>query len=859
MSAQKTRRVLSVFLASPGDVLRERNIAAEVVNRFNRLIGPKLGWQIDLLRWEDSKPAYGRPQSIINPSVDACDLFIGLLWERWGQPTGVSSSGFHEEFERAKTRRESSGEPEIWLVFKTPRSDKMEDPGSELTKVLEFREMQKSLGQVLFKEIKDSEDWNTSLYDWLIDHIWEPGASLTETAQQPPKESPSAIRTTGATSSDALVVAETPVPEVPEQLVELSSRVSRIVSSGNLEFSRTRANVLEEFDVVRLYLLSATWMADRYTSEFLGTHEINLLYKHRSRLEATSAEEYQILRTVLHDTSDVIPGWFWFRDAFPNGLAALLFSIANHDANTSLRVRALALLSSARIQTSPKLWPSLPLLDESQEVSVEAINYLGSVGDEAALSLIKQAAHGNESLLVSEAANQAKYRILIRIDPKRAFSELISSEQRPSPELVRTFRNVANTLRTEDLIKGAETPIPEIVTISIAELARRDALPLDLAERVREDSSIDVKQIALQIIINNRGKAELDRVRETLKSDPNPMMSLLTLSGRRNEVDLDSLALNYYRTLPPEQLLKEVKWLSLDAPIAYKALALDHFDKISDLIRNDIGTGFKRIREEYLDDVKSRLNLDSETTQQILEEIQKDKVDEFIRSQFTEAALSGLALNGRPSDVEIARKFLKDERQNTRFAAATIVSRFGDEHDVRTLLEISDEAWGELVDFAAMNAIRLSAQPHLLAIEMVQSDRRGRTDAGLRWLLDQDSAEVRNYFVGLLNDESESKRGQAAQYLARKLSRVGQDSGEVSVYFRGLLNDESESKRAQAVRYLSKKLGTAELEELLNEYPGNETYYYNVVTWLDRILYAPSSLKEMFTRDLNIEVGAMEK
>jgi len=29
-----------------------------------------------------------------------------------------------------------------------------------------------------------------------------------------------------------------------------------------------------------------------------------------------------------------------------------------------------------------------------------------------------------------------------------------------------------------------------------------------------------------------------------------------------------------------------------------------------------------------------------------------------------------------------------------------------------------------------------------------------------------------------------------------------------------------------------------------------ETYYYNVVTWLDRLLYSPAPLRELFARDL---------
>ena len=37
---------------------------------------------------------------------------------------------------------------------------------------------------------------------------------------------------------------------------------------------------------------------------------------------------------------------------------------------------------------------------------------------------------------------------------------------------------------------------------------------------------------------------------------------------------------------------------------------------------------------------------------------------------------------------------------------------------------------------------------------------------------------------------------------------------------------------------------------MLLEYPTRSTYYYDVVTWLDRLLYSPSPLKELFAREL---------
>src|SRR5882724_11840967 len=102
---------LKVFLASPGDVKPERVAAEEAVTDINKQLRSH-GWQVILYMWEDVAPGFGRPQEIINASVDECAVFLGLLWERWGQQTGKYSSGFEEEFERALARRKATGEPE---------------------------------------------------------------------------------------------------------------------------------------------------------------------------------------------------------------------------------------------------------------------------------------------------------------------------------------------------------------------------------------------------------------------------------------------------------------------------------------------------------------------------------------------------------------------------------------------------------------------------------------------------------------------------------------------------------------------------------------------------------------------------
>lgn len=130
----KTAHVLNVFLASPEDVKAERIAAEEIISDVDKFLAGNLGWNIRLHKWEDQPPAFGRPQQTLNVAVDNCDLFVGLLWERWGYPSGEYSSGFEEEFERARSRRKDTGQPEIWLLFKDVRPEKLKDQDDQLQK-----------------------------------------------------------------------------------------------------------------------------------------------------------------------------------------------------------------------------------------------------------------------------------------------------------------------------------------------------------------------------------------------------------------------------------------------------------------------------------------------------------------------------------------------------------------------------------------------------------------------------------------------------------------------------------------------------------------------------------------------------
>jgi hypothetical protein len=101
-----TRRIIRVFLASPGDLQDERRAAKAVVDEFNKLWADALGHHVELVGWEDTLSQYGRPQGLINQDLARCELVIGMMWKRWGTPpskTGPYTSGFEEEFEHLST------------------------------------------------------------------------------------------------------------------------------------------------------------------------------------------------------------------------------------------------------------------------------------------------------------------------------------------------------------------------------------------------------------------------------------------------------------------------------------------------------------------------------------------------------------------------------------------------------------------------------------------------------------------------------------------------------------------------------------------------------------------------------------
>ena len=116
----QTISLYKLFLASPSDVKEERLIVENVINEFNNTYSSQLNARIELCSWEKSSyPSVGEyPQAVINFQIgDEYDIFLGILWTRFGSKTLNYESGTEEEFYRALERYRQIGRIHIMMYF----------------------------------------------------------------------------------------------------------------------------------------------------------------------------------------------------------------------------------------------------------------------------------------------------------------------------------------------------------------------------------------------------------------------------------------------------------------------------------------------------------------------------------------------------------------------------------------------------------------------------------------------------------------------------------------------------------------------------------------------------------------------
>jgi len=158
--------IFQIFVASPSDVVEERNLLEGVIANLNQIWSSSLGVAFELVKWETLvHPSFSTdPQATINKQIGLdYDVFIGIFWGRIGTPTPRADSGTIEEFERAYSRFETSNtSPEIMIYFKDAPIQPSKIDTAQLQQVKNFRESLTGKGG-LYSIFEDQAGFESSL------------------------------------------------------------------------------------------------------------------------------------------------------------------------------------------------------------------------------------------------------------------------------------------------------------------------------------------------------------------------------------------------------------------------------------------------------------------------------------------------------------------------------------------------------------------------------------------------------------------------------------------------------------------------------------------------------------------------
>lgn len=152
--------VYNIMIASPSDVIQERNIIRTEIHRWNdihshhrKIILMPIGWDTNL------SPEMGdHPQNIINKRIlTKCDLLIGVFWTRIGTETQNHKSGTVEEIEE----HISSNKPAMLYFSSQPVVADTVDL-DQLAALKKFKESCRSRG--IYRPYDNQSDFRDKFY-----------------------------------------------------------------------------------------------------------------------------------------------------------------------------------------------------------------------------------------------------------------------------------------------------------------------------------------------------------------------------------------------------------------------------------------------------------------------------------------------------------------------------------------------------------------------------------------------------------------------------------------------------------------------------------------------------------------------
>lgn len=144
-AGQESARIIRVFISSPEDVRNERELIENLIRELNSVWIKEHGRYMDLVKWESLPYSSGigidqtTELAIDQLTDDDYDLFIGILWRRFGARVPRIGAGTADEFEQAYERSYYSERPAMFYFKRAPIPPELLN-SKEVAEVRRFRD-----------------------------------------------------------------------------------------------------------------------------------------------------------------------------------------------------------------------------------------------------------------------------------------------------------------------------------------------------------------------------------------------------------------------------------------------------------------------------------------------------------------------------------------------------------------------------------------------------------------------------------------------------------------------------------------------------------------------------------------------
>lgn len=167
----ENRKIFKCFISSPSDCLIEREKCIEIIKELDYGFAKHFGIGLETFMWEnDVLPDIGKSgQEIIDEYVikSNYDVFIGIMKNRFGQPTKKAGSGTEHEFNDAIQKKQAmkTGLPRIIFFFGKESVDPENFDFEQYQKVKDFKNKISPLG--LYVDFNGKDEFSKNLKEKL--------------------------------------------------------------------------------------------------------------------------------------------------------------------------------------------------------------------------------------------------------------------------------------------------------------------------------------------------------------------------------------------------------------------------------------------------------------------------------------------------------------------------------------------------------------------------------------------------------------------------------------------------------------------------------------------------------------------